>query len=63
LRTLEDVMSNKCLPGDVEEVKMMKHNHLDQGIMIKATHLLRVWLFLYKVGHIFNIPEQEIREV
>jgi len=42
---------------------MMKHNHLNHGIMIKTTYLLRVWLFLHKMGHLLNIPEQEIREV
>jgi len=63
LRTFEDFMRNKCLPRDVEEAKMMKHNHLDQGIMIKTTHLLRIWLFMHKVGHLLNIPHQEIREV
>lgn len=56
-------MSNKCLPRDVEEAKMMKHNHLNQGIIIETTHLLRVCIFLHKMGHILNILEQEIREV
>lgn len=56
-------MRNKCFPRDVEEAKMMKHNHLDQGIMIETAHLLRVWLFLHKMGHLLNIPKQEIREV
>lgn len=50
-------MRNKCLPRDVEGTKMMKHNDLDQGIVIETTHLLRVWLLLEKMSHILNIPE------
>ena len=56
-------MSDKCLPRDVEETEMMKHNDLDQGIVIEASHLLRVWLLLDKMSHLLNIPEQEVREV
>ena len=41
----------------------MKHNHLYPRIMIKTAHLLRIWIFLYKVSHLLNIPEHEIREV
>ena len=63
MRTPEDVMRNKCLPRDVEETEMMKHTHLDQGIVIETTHLLRVWLLLDKMNHLLNTPKQEVMEV
>jgi len=56
-------MRNKGLRRDVEETEMMKHNHLDQGVVIETAHLLRVWILLQKMNHILNIPKQEIREV
>jgi len=56
-------MSNKCLPRDVEETKMMKNNDLDKRIMINTSHLLRVWLLLQKMSHLLNVPGQEIRKV
>ena len=56
-------MRNKGLLRDVEETDMMKHNDLNQGVMIVTTHLLRVWLLLDKMSHLLNIPEQEVREL
>ena len=41
----------------------MENNDLDQGVMIKTAHLLRVWLLLHKMSHLLNVPEKEIREV
>jgi len=63
LRTPEDVMRNKGLPRDVEEIEMRKHNDLDQGTVIETAHLLRMWLLLDKMSHLLNIPEQEVRDV
>lgn len=56
-------MSNKSLPRDVEETKMMKHKDFDQGVVIEATHLLEVWLLLEKMSHLLNILEQKLWEV
>lgn len=56
-------MRNKGIPRDVEETEIMKHNDLDQGIVIEVAHLLRVWLILDKMSHLLNILEQEVREV
>ena len=41
----------------------MKNNNLDQGVMINVVHLLRVWLLLHKVSHLFNVSKQKVWEV
>ena len=56
-------MRNKGVPRYVEETEMMRHNDLDQGVMIKTAHLLRVWLPLDNMSHLLNILEQEVWEV
>jgi len=42
------------LPRDVKEIEMMKPNDLDQGLMIKVAHLVRVG-FLWTIKSIFSI--------
>ncbi len=59
----EDLMGNEGLQRDVKETEMMKHNDLDQGVMIKVSHLLRVRFPLDNKIHPLNTPEQVIRDV
>jgi len=51
------------IPRDVKETEVMNHNDLDQGVMIKFAHLLRVRLPLDNKIHLLNTPEQVIRVV
>lgn len=50
-------MRNKGLPRNVNEIEMMKYNDLDQGVMIKAAHLLRVRLPSDNKSHLLNTPK------
>jgi len=51
------------LPRDVKEIEMMRHNDLDQGLMINAAHMMRVRLPLDNKSHLLNTLEQVIWNV
>ena len=42
---------------------MMKNNNFDQGVMVDAIHMLRVWILLHKASHLINVSKQKVWEV
>jgi len=42
---------------------MVNNNNIDQGVMIYAIHLLRIWLLLHNVSHLINLSKQKVGKV
>ena len=56
-------MRDEIIPSDALQSKLMNHQNLDESEMKDTVKLLLRGFMLYKGGHPFYVPVDEIRNV